>query len=741
MNAKGSFASAYRRVLPAALIAAGVVAASAQPAADDATLLPGPTRGAVAVKALGMRLHDVARRHNVAADRLRHHLERDKDLWLDRAGRLFFADSHVPDAVEAAAAEGAEGIVPPVALDQTFLLHSRPSASRKIYLDFNGHTTSGTYWQDVRTGSSTFSTPPYDFDGSTNGFSTNELQRIQYIWQRVAEDFSVFEVDVTTEDPGVDGLRKTSSSDTNYGVRVCIGGASTDWYSTNSYGGVAYIGSFSWSTDTPCFVFTRNLGTGHEKYTAEAISHEVGHTLGLYHDGTSSAGYYSGQGSGVDGWAPIMGVGYYQNTVQFSRGEYTGANNTQDDFAVMNGFLGFIPDDHGDTFATATDVPEGEFGVEGLVTTAGDVDMFRLNAGSGAITVLVGVDSRSPNLNVLATLYAADGTRLATNNPSASLGASLVVSNLPAGTYFVSIAGTGSGDPLVTGYSDYGSVGQYFLHGSTPNAGAPIALAAADRTSGAAPLAVQFTGDGSLDPDGGPLAFLWNFGDGTTSAEANPVKVFSTVGTFTTRLTVTDDEGRTSTATLVITASAPAPEVPSDLKATTASTSRINLTWADASANETGFVIERSTNGTTFTRIGTAAANATNYADTTVSSGRTYTYRVFATNSAGFSPPSNLATANTTLPPSAPNKLTLKVVSKTQINLTWNDNASNETGFYIERALTNAGPWIRIATAGKVESYNNTGLTAATKYFYRVQAYNAGGVSAFTSVASATTKP
>jgi serralysin len=48
-----------------------------------------------------------------------------------------------------------------------------------------------------------------------------------------------------------------------------------------------------------------------EKYTAEAISHEVGHTLGLSHDGriTPSEGYYAGHGSGDTGWAPIMGVG------------------------------------------------------------------------------------------------------------------------------------------------------------------------------------------------------------------------------------------------------------------------------------------------------------------------------------------------------------------------------------------------------------------------------------------------
>jgi glucose/arabinose dehydrogenase len=54
----------------------------------------------------------------------------------------------------------------------------------------------------------------------------------------------------------------------------------------------------------------------------------------------------------------------------------------------------------------------------------------------------------------------------------------------------------------------------------------PTAIAASDRTYGPAPLTVRFTGSGSTDPEGQPLSYLWNFGDGTTSTEANPVKVF-----------------------------------------------------------------------------------------------------------------------------------------------------------------------------------------------------------------------
>src|ERR1700753_488617 len=87
-------------------------------------------------------------------------------------------------------------------------------------------------------------------------------------------------------------------------------------------GGVAYVGSFNWDNQVPCWVFITSGKAG-----GEACSHEVGHTLGLSHDGrelptTGHEEYYAGQGN----WAPIMGVGYYKDITQWSKGEYTYAN-------------------------------------------------------------------------------------------------------------------------------------------------------------------------------------------------------------------------------------------------------------------------------------------------------------------------------------------------------------------------------------------------------------------------------
>jgi transcriptional regulator CtsR len=92
-------------------------------------------------------------------------------------------------------------------------------------------------------------------------------------------------------------------------------------------------------------------------------------------------------------------------------------------------------------------------------------------------------------------------------------------------------------------------------------------------------------------------------------------------------------------------------------------------------------------------------------------------------------------------PPNAPSDLIATPISSSQINLTWQDNSDNETGFKIERK-TGSGSYSQIATIGAgVTSYSNTGLTTSTTYYYRVRAYSAAGDSAYSNEASATTLP
>jgi glucose/arabinose dehydrogenase len=90
---------------------------------------------------------------------------------------------------------------------------------------------------------------------------------------------------------------------------------------------------------------------------------------------------------------------------------------------------------------------------------------------------------------------------------------------------------------------------------------APIARAGANRTSGLAPLTVNFSSAGSSDPEGGALTYRWNFGSGSTSSSANPSHTYTSNGQYTASLTVTDPAGRTATANVVITVGNTAPTV------------------------------------------------------------------------------------------------------------------------------------------------------------------------------------
>jgi hypothetical protein len=266
-------------------------------------------------------------------------------------------------------------------LNLTFLLHSNPDASKVIYLDFNGHTTSGTSWNDSTMGSSFYS-PAYDVDGNPSLFSDVELIRIQQIWQRVAADFAPFDVDVTLQEPPADWLTRTGGSDANWGVRCVIISYGP---SSSSAGGIAYIGSFNSSADIPVFIYNKTL-TG----VCEAISHEAGHSLWLSHDGSASDTYYAGHGgTGETSWAPVMGNSYGRNVTTWDDGTYTGSNNASstanygkgaDDLAVIAGNNGFscqldLVGDH-PFAATALSIAAGTVSQFGTIETRFDADCF-----------------------------------------------------------------------------------------------------------------------------------------------------------------------------------------------------------------------------------------------------------------------------------------------------------------------------------------------------------------------------
>lgn len=188
------------------------------------------------------------------------------------------------------------------------------------------------------------------------------------------------------------------------------------------------------------------------------------------------------------------------------------------------------------------------------------------------------------------------------------------------------------------------------------------------------------------------------------------------------------------------------PAAPADLSASATSSSQINLTWTDSDTLELGFKIERCVglDCTDFAQIATLSSNVTSYASTGLAPETSYSFRVLAYNAAGDSDYSNIASAVTpTGPalPAAPTNLTAAAISRSQINLAWSDNATNEDGFYIESCKgSTCTNFARIATVGPdVTTFANTGLSKNTTYRYRVIAFNAGGVSEYSNIAAATT--
>ena len=141
--------------------------------------------------------------------------------------------------------------------------------------------------------------------------------------------------------------------------------------------------------------------------------------------------------------------------------------------------------------------------------------------------------------------------------------------------------------------------------------------------------------------------------------------------------------------------------------------------------------------GVSFSPLASVTANITTYSDTGLSAATAYSYRVRAFNAGGSSVYSNTSGATTLLfTPSSPSALKAIAVSSNRINLSWTDNAANETGFKIERSLDGVNFTVIATTAANVSTFADTRSTTYTQYTYRVSAYNAAGSSGYSNTAS-----
>jgi len=451
----------------------------------------------------------------------------DHDLHFDAKGKPLYACSMKiqvgPDTTPITS-------TPSYPLEDTFKLHSRPAATRKIYLDFDGHVTQDTPWNAGR--SPTLTTPPFSLDGSAD-FSDAEKAVVQESFRRIAEHFAPWNVDVTTEDPGVEGLRKTSSGDLAYGIRVVIGPKAFD----TSAAGIAYLNSFSDTIDNPCFTFA------------------------------------------TTGWSAALIAG-------------VNANQKQDNLvAISNNTSGIplIPDDHGGTLATATIAPGTSLTGGGIISNGADVDMIKIAAGKGALTITPKVALTAPNLRLQIKVLNSTGATIGTYEGAGTAGnmapAPISVALPAEGFYYIQMDGIGNGTGVTEGYTDYGSIGYYSLVAAWPEQGNRTPIADATLTTpttydyATQPGAlVNFNGTLSNDPDGLIIRYLWNFNDVYPRTATGPVAShrYKAPGVYRPTLTVVDDLGASATTSVTVTVTGPTVAPSCSLQLISGSFARLN---------------------------------------------------------------------------------------------------------------------------------------------------------------------
>lgn len=476
---------------------------TSRPASYDA-ILPGPLGGRDILDERAALVPEIARRNDLTT-RATAQLLADPTVSVSAEGHVYVVEPAVRptqarEAVAAAAADtdpsaGVLGAVPVLGADtrstDTFRLQSRPGATRTIFLDFDGADVTGSMWANQGV---TGLQPGFNQANSDPAsFSAEELTFVRQVWRQVSETYAPFDVNVTTLDPGREAWYRSDSADTTYGSRVVITSSTTPQQKLcGGCAGIAGLRTFgkldSRAYYQPAWVFVTGFARSAPTVVAQTVAHEVGHNVGLGHDGQNN---HNGDATddeytfGSNRWGPVMGGSTQRAVSQWSRGEYGDATNHEDDLAIITqNNLPLVRDDHGDGPATATGLAGASLhDVEGVISTRTDVDVFRLD-----VPCTLALDARVSGIGPQSTLdlrldlLSDTGAQLASHSPTTThdtrswdaatvawkaVGTDASLSrSLSPGTYYLRVDGTGSGSPTgadMLGWSDYGSLGRYRL--------------------------------------------------------------------------------------------------------------------------------------------------------------------------------------------------------------------------------------------------------------------------------------
>lgn len=357
---------------------------------------------------------------------------------------------------------------PPEYQNGTALFSSRPGSRAVLYLDFDGEKGPFVGWGD--------------FDAEPSGFSSAEIHTT---WLEVAEDFLPFNYNVTTD------LAAYHAAPNNSRMRCIITPTTDAWDNRTGVVGVAYRNTFNSSADYVCWSLAVPGGQ-----VGQIISHELGHTLRLRHDGSQTDAYYRGHGAGPTSWGPIMGSALMAQMRQWSKGEYGGANEHQDDIKALsseNNRAAFNSDGPGNDIANAVplhilDPTSGQVDDQEIIEHRGDQDVFWFRSKGGTVNLAIDNATTYQNLDIEATLLDSTGAVVISDNPANLTTASIALALLP-GDYYLQIDGVGYADPYqqlqgftYDGYTDYGSIGAYKITGTVANSDPPQRIEVAENT-------------------------------------------------------------------------------------------------------------------------------------------------------------------------------------------------------------------------------------------------------------------